>query len=1135
MKGIIGLIHWVIEYAVRHKAQVFAVVFCGCVAGYWCMSTLKLDAVPDLGDTQVIIYSRWDRSPELIESQVTYPIVTALLGAPHVKTVRGVSDFGYSFVYVIFEDNTDLYWARSRTMEYLSGVQSQLPDGVKTQIGPDATSLGWIFQYALVDKSGKLSTSQLSGYQDWYLRYYLKAVPGVADVAAAGELRRQYQVNVDPNRLRNFGISISQVVDAVREGNVETSGRLLEFGGTEYMVRGRGYAKTLDDFRNIAVPRPVGSGRPDSGSVRLRDLGEVTTGPDLRRGVTDLDGQGDVVSGIVMMRSGENALEVIDRVKAKLKEIEPSLPQGVEVVPIYDRSTLIHRTIGSVRLTIFEVIITVALVILIFLWHFPSAIIPLVTMPAAILISFIPLRLLGISANVMSLAGVAIAFGELVDASILIVEQSYKRLEQWEATGCRGRQSDIVLGAVKEVAGPIVFCLLLIAVSVLPVFALEGQEGRMFRPLAYTKSLAMIVAAVMAITLDPALRLLLTKARRFEFGPQWVRRFMNALTNGRIRREEQHPISGPMVRVYEPVVRWTLRYKWVVIGCAAAMIAITVPVFLALGSEFMPAMNEGTILYMPTTMPGISVNEAQKLLIATDSILKQFPEVDRVLGKAGRADTPTDPAPLSMLETLITLKPQSDWRKVDTWYSSWAPEWTRPMLRPITPDTISPERLVREMNASLQAPGVSNAWTTPIKGRIDMLTSGIRTPVGLKISGRDVETIEAIGNQVQAILPSVRGTANVFSEHTNSGYFIDIEWRRDQLARYGISMAQAQRVVENGIGGDNVSTVSLGPERYAVNVRYMPDFRSSIDALKHVLVSTPEKGQVEVGELATLQMTSGPSMIRDEDGLLTGYVYVDLAGRDPGSYVAEANKLLHQKMSLPPGFTVTWSGQYQDMQRANERLKIAIPLTLAAVVFLIYLSTGAVSKTLIVLLAVPFSAVGSIWLLYLLHFNLSVAVWVGLAGLLSIDAETGIFMLLYLDLSYDEAMKRGQIRSIGELREVIVDGAARRLRPKFMTFATICIGLLPVMWSTGTGSEVMKRIAAPMAGGIVTSFLLELLVYPAVYELWRRRSLPRQVDPDEIESSSRSKLYDGERMAVSIERQLIGMDGALDFGLKSSK
>lgn len=1127
MKGIIGLIHGVIEYSVRHKAQVFAAVFCGCVAGYWCMSTLKLDAVPDLGDTQVIIYSRWDRSPELIESQVTYPIVTTLLGAPHVKTVRGISDFGYSFVYVIFDDNTDLYWARSRTLEYLSGVQSQLPEGVKTQIGPDATSLGWVFQYALVDKSGKLSASELNSYQDWYLRYYLKAVPGVADVAAVGGFRRRYQVNVDPNRLRNYGVSIGQVVDAVREGNVETSGRLLEFGGTEYMVRGRGYAKTLDDFRNIAVSRGQGSTPENAGPVRLQDLGEVTTGPDLRRGVTDLDGQGDVVSGIVMMRSGENALEVINRVKAKLKEIEPSMPKGVEVVPIYDRSTLIHRTIGSVRLTILEVIVTVALVILLFLWHFPSAIIPLVTMPVAILLSFIPLRLLGISANVMSLAGVAIAFGELVDASILVVEQSHKRLEQWEASGCRGRQSDIVLGAVKEVAGPIVFCLLLIAVSVLPVFALEGQEGRMFRPLAYTKSLAMVVAAVMAITLDPALRVLITLVPRFEFGPQRLRRFVNTLLVGRIRPEEEHPISGPMMRAYEPVVRWTLRNKGIVLGSAAAMIVLTIPIIFALGSEFMPSMNEGTILYMPTTMPGMSVTEAQHLLLATDSILKQFPEVDRVLGKAGRADTPTDPAPLSMLETLITLKPQAGWRKIDTWYSAWAPEWFRPMLRPITSDTISPARLVQEMNAALRAPGLSNAWTTPIKGRIDMLTTGIRTPVGLKISGRDVETIESIGNQVQTLLPSVRGTANVFAEHTNSGYFIDIEWRREQLARHGISMAQAQRVIESAIGGDSVSTVSLGPERYTVNVRYMRDFRSSMDSLGRVPVPTSEQGQVPLRDLATLRMTNGPSMIRDENGLLTGYVYVDLTDRDPGSYVAEATKLLHQKMSLPPGVTMTWSGEYEDMQRANGRLKIAIPLTVAAMILLIYLSTGTVGKTLIVLLAVPFSAVGSVWLLYFLHFHLSVAVWVGLAGLLSIDAETGIFMLLYLDLAYDEAMRRGRLGTIEELRQAIVYGAAKRLRPKFMTFATICIGLLPLMWSTGTGSEVMKRIAAPMAGGILTSFLLELLVYPAVYELWRRRSLPRQGHPEESEVSSRNKLYQEEGMAVSIDRSLIGVNGTV--------
>ena len=1093
-----AMIGRIIDFSVRHKFAVFFVIAAGCVAGYWSMSTMHLDAIPDLGETQVIVYSHWDRSPELMEDQVTYPIVTAMLGAPHVKTVRGYSDFGYSYVYVIFDDNTDIYWARSRTTEYLSAVRAQLPDGVKTEIGPDATSLGWIFQYALIDTSGKHNLAELRSYQDWYLRYYLKSVRGVADVAPIGGFSREYQVNVDPSRLRAYDISIGQVVDAVRSGNTETSGRLLEFGGTEYMVRGRGYATSLDDFRNMVVATPE-NGSP----VRVNDLGDVVIGPDLRRGVSDLDGKGEVVSGIVIMRNGENALEVIDRIKTKLKEIEPALPAGVKLVPIYDRSQLIHRTIGNVEITIVEVVATVTIIILIFLWHFPSAIIPLVTMPVAVLLAFIPLRLIGISANVMSLAGIAIAFGELIDASIVVVEQTHKRLEQWERNGRLGRHPEVVLAAVKEVAGPTFFALLVIAVSFLPVFTLEAQEGRMFKPLAYAKSWAMVAAAVLAITLDPALRMLLTRIKRFDFQPAWLCRLVNAALAGRVQQEEKHPVSGFLMRLYEPVVAWTLRWKWVVFGSAFALVLITVPVFLALGSEFMPPMDEGAILYMPTTMPGISIAQARRVLQVTDSILAQFPEVDRVLGKAGRAETPTDPAPLSMLETLITLKPRSEWRRVDTWYSAWAPEWLRSALCHVTPDTISTDELIQEMDAAVKAPGVGNAWTMPIKGRIDMLTSGMRTPIGLKISGGDLKTIESLGEQVQAALSSVRGTRAVFAERTNGGYFIDIDWRREELARYGISMEQAQKVIDSAIGGDNVTTVVQGPERYAVNVRYKRDFRSSLYALGQVLVPTGGQRQTPISQLANIRVDNGPSMIRNEDGLLTGYVYVDLVGRDPGSYIAEAAQVLHAKVHTPPGYVVSWNGQYEAMQRVNRRLWIAVPLTLAIVTLLIYVNTRSIGKTLIVLLAVPFSAVGAVWSIYLLHYNMSVAVWIGLIGLLSIDAETGVFMLLYLDLAYEDARIQGRLRTIADLRRAILYGAAKRLRPKFMTFATTCIGLLPVMWSNGAGSDVMKRIAAPMVGGIFTSFLLELLIYPAIYEIWRRRGMVIPVE--NLEESSREE------------------------------
>ena len=1075
-----AMISRIIDFSVNHKLAVLTLVAAASVAGWWAMVTLPLDVTPDLSDTQVIIFSHWDRSPDIVEDQVTYPIVTAMLGAPKVKTVRGFSDFGYSYVYVIFEDGTDLYWARSRTMEYLTSVMPRLPDGVKTELGPDATALGWIFQYALVDTSGKHSLADLRSYQDWYLRYYLRSVPGVAEVAPIGGYTRQYQVNLDPNRLRAYGIPVSRVVEAVRSGNNESSGRLLEFGGTEYMVRGRGYARSLEDFENI--PLSVS----DTGSqIRIKDVGQVVIGPDLRRGLTDLDGTGEVVSGIVVMRNQENALDVINRVKAKIKEIEPGFPPGIKIVPIYDRSELIHNTIGTVKGTILQVALTVVLIILVFLWHFPSAAIPIVTMPIAVLLAFIPFRMLGISANVMSLAGVAIAFSELVDASIVVVEQTHKKLELWEKAGRRRDSRDIVLSAIKEVAGPTFFALLVIAVSFLPVLTLEAQEGRMFRPLAYTKTLTMVVAALLAVTLDPALRLLLVRAERFHFRPQWLCRAANAVLIGRVKSEDRHPVSRRLIRVYEPVVRWTLGHRWLVIGSAVALVVATLPVFYGLGSEAMPPLDEGAILYMPTTLPGISIRQAELLLQASDRAIRQFPEVDRVLGKAGRAETATDPAPLSMLETLIVLKPRSAWRHVDTWYSSWAPEWAKRVFRHITPDTISTDELVSQMNAALKLPGVSNSWTMPIRGRIDMLTTGIRTAVGLKIAGADLRHIQEIGGDIESLLKTVKGTRTVLAERTADGYFLDLDWDREQLARYGISVQDAQKVVENAIGGDNVSTVVVGPERYRVNVRYQRDFRSDLSALGRIPVPAAGQRQLPLSDLARITTTSGPAMIRNENGLLTGYVYVDVAGRDPESYIREANQLLHDQLKLPPGYSFAWSGQYEAMRRVKERLKLVVPVTLLLISLLLYLNTGSMAKAMIVLLAVPFSAVGAIWFLYAVGYNMSVAVWVGLIALLGIDAETGVFMLLYLDLAYDERKREGRMSSLSELREAIVHGAAKRLRPKFMTFATTCVGLFPIMWATGAGSDVMKRIAAPMVGGIFTSFVLELLVYPAIYEVWR--------------------------------------------------
>lgn len=1070
--------------------------------GWWSIARTPVDALPELGETQVIVFSRWDRAPDLVESQVTYPIVTALLGAPHVKAVRGVSDFGYSYVYVIFDDDTDLYWARSRTLEYLSGVLSRLPEGVKTELGPDATSLGWIFQYAVVDTSGRHNLSELRSFQDWVLSYRLRAVPGVAEVAPVGGFTRQYQINVDPNRMRAYGITIPQIVNAIRDGNAESSARMLDFGGTEYMIRGRGYANSLQDFREIVVATPA-----DGTPIRIGDLGEVVEGPDIRRGVADLNGVGEVVSGIVIMRSGENALEVSDRVKARLREIESNLPEGFKIIPIYDRSQLIRRTISSTRETILEVVVTLALIIIVFLWHLPSASIPLVTMPAAVLIAFIPFRLTGATVNIMSLAGVAIAFGELIDASIVVAEQVQKKLEEWDKGDRKEKPSHVVLRAIKEVTRPTFFALLVIAVSFLPVLALQGEEGRLFRPLVYTKTLSVAVAALLAVTLDPALRLLLTRVERLDFKPAWLSRIVNLLLVGEVRSEESNPLSRTLMRAYEPTVVWTLRHKWVVFGVAAALLAFTVPAFMTLGSEFMPTLDEGSILYMPTTMPGVSIAQAQRLLQTTDLVLKQFPEVDQVIGKAGRAETATDPAPLSMLETVITLKPRSQWRQLPTWYSSWAPNWTKRFLRHITPDTISTEELIGQMDSALKVPGLSNAWTMPIRGRIDMLTSGIRTPVGLKIQGDDPSQIERIGEQIAGILPSVKGVRGAFAEHTNQGYFLDVDWRREELARNGISIRTAEDVLSSAVGGEDVGTAYEGSARYPVNVRYLRDYRSAPDAIGKVLVPAGGQKQVPIGDLADIRVTNGPAMIRDENGLLTGYVFVDLSGRDPGNFIAEAKSILQKRIHLPLGYTISWSGQSESIARMNQRLKIVVPLTIAVAIMLIYWNTRSAIRTMIVLIAVPFSAIGAVWSVYLLHYNLSVAVWVGFIALLAIDAETGVFMLLYLDLAYEDAARQGRMRTHDDLRKSILSGAAKRLRPKFMTFAVTCVGLLPVMWSNGTGSEVLKRIAGPMMGGIFTSFALELLVYPAVYELWRSRKLGRRGhDPKDNPDAERSAV-----------------------------
>ncbi|MFA6093696.1 MAG: CusA/CzcA family heavy metal efflux RND transporter [Elusimicrobiota bacterium] len=1079
-----GVVERIIAWSSRNKFLVLALSAAAVLGSLHALRRIPLDAIPDLSDTQVIIYSRWDRSPDLVEDQVTYPIVAALSGAPKVKAVRGFSDFGYSFVYVVFEDGTDLYWARSRTLEYLSKILSRLPEGVRTELGPDATGVGWVFQYALKDASGRLDLSQLRSLQDWFLRYQLQAVPGVAEVAAVGGFQKQYQIQLDPNALSSYGIPLRKVVEAVRDGNDDVGGRMLEFAGAEYMVRGRGYARSVSDIGSIVVSADR-AGTP----VLVRHLGTVSLGPDIRRGIADLDGEGDAVGAIVVMRSGENALAVIDRVKARLRELEPSLPPGVQVLTTYDRSDLIRRAISTLRSKLVEEMIIVSLIILLFLWHIPSAVIPIVTIPIAVLLSFLPMAWLGVSSNIMSLSGIAISIGVLVDGAIVEVENAYKKLQLWDAQGRPGDFHAVRLKALQEVGPSVFFSLAVVAVSFLPIFALVDQEGRFFKPLAFTKTLVIGIAAVLALTLDPALRMLFSRMDPYSFRPAWFCRLANAMLVGTYRPEEDHPVSRRLFAVYDPACRWVLQRPWHAIGLAAALLVATIPVYLRLGSEFMPPLHEGTILYMPTTLPGISVTEAQRLLQIQDRVLRSFPEVERVFGKAGRADSSTDPAPLSMFETTVVLKPEAQWREKKRWYSP-LPGFLKAPLRRFADDRISYDELIAEMDERLRMPGVSNAWTMPIKARVDMLSTGVRTPVGVKVSGADTAVIESIGVKIERLLADVPGTRSAYAERTASGYYADFDLRRDALARYGLSVREVENVLLTAVGGEPVTTTVEGRERYTVSVRYAREFRDDLQKLRRVLVAAPSGAQVPLGELADVSLKQGPAMLRDENGMLTGYVYVDVAGRDVGGYVEEAKRRVQEGLSLPPGYALRWSGQYENMMRVRERLKLVLPLTLALIFLLIYMNTGSAVKTALVALAVPFSLIGAVAILWLLDYNVSIAVWVGMIALMGLDAETGVFMLLFLDMAYAEAAAAGRLRTRAELVEAIIHGAVKRVRPKMMTVCAAFMGLLPILWSMGTGADMMKRVAAPMVGGLVSSFLLELFVYPPLYLLWKGRGLP---------------------------------------------
>jgi Cu(I)/Ag(I) efflux system membrane protein CusA/SilA len=1038
-----GPIARVIAACAQNRTLTILTVLAAGAWGIWSLQNTALDAIPDLSDVQVIVFTEWPgQSPDLVEDQITYPISTRLLAAPEVRFVRGQSFFGLSFVYAIFEDGTDLYWARSRVLEYLSGVQGDLPSGVTPVLGPDATGVGWVFEYALVDRTGALDLADLRSLQDWNVRYALESVPGVAEVASVGGFVRQYQVQVDPNRLLALGISIREVIRAVRESNEDVGGRTVEFAGHEYAIRGRGYVRNLEDLRRVPL-RVNDAGAP----VYLENVATVQFGPDMRRGVVELDGEGEVVGGIVVMRYGENALRVIDAVKARLAEVEAGLPEGVEVVVTYDRSELIEASIDTLSRTLIEEMLIVSFVIFVFLLHVRSALIPILMIPVGVVLAFIPMVYQGLTANIMSLGGIAVAIGAMVDASIILVENIHKRLEEWEQAGQPGARNAVIVHAMQEVGSSVFFALLVITVSFLPIFTLEATEGRLFKPLAFTKTYAMGFAAVLSVTLTPALAALFVR--------------------GRIRGEDAHPLNRWLVRGYVPVVRFVVRRRgWVVVG-ALLLLATTLPVAMQLGSEFMPPLNEGTILYMPTAPPGMSMTEAADVVQRMDQELMEFPEVARVFGKIGRARTATDPAPLSMVETVITLKPRDQWREGMTW-----------------------ARLIREMDEKLRYPGMPNLFWMPIQTRTEMLATGIRSQLGIKVFGDDLATIEKAATAIERVVADVPGTRSAVAERVTGGFFLDVRTNREEAARYGLRVRDIHEVIETAIGGRNVSRVIAGRERYPINVRYARDFRQDLDALRRVLVATPQGAQVPLSQLAEFEFVMGPPFVRSESGQLVGFVFVDVGERAIVDFVRDAQRAVAERVSLPPGTRLVWAGQFEYFERAKERLKLVVPLTLFLVGLLLYLNTRSAVETGIVLLAVPFSLIGAFWLLWLLGYNMSVGVWVGLIALAGLDAQTGVIMLLYLKLAHRKRAADGRLRHEGDLEEAIVEGAARRIRPKLMTVVAVTAGLLPLLWSSGTGADVMKRIAAPMVGGLTTSFGLELLVYPALFAFWKRRSLP---------------------------------------------
>ncbi|MFZ5906610.1 MAG: efflux RND transporter permease subunit [Nitrospirota bacterium] len=1056
------MISRIIDFSARNRFIVFIVVAILTGWGIWSLQNTPLDAIPDLSETQVIVYTDWPgRSPDLVEDQITYPISSTLLAAPEVEAVRGFSYLGSSFIYVIFREGTDIYWARSRVIEYLQSIRNKIPSDVNPILGPDATSLGWGFSYALVDESGSLNLAELRSLQDFTVKLAVESTPGVAQVASIGGFVRQYQVTVDPARLLAYDIPLTAVIGSVRRSNIDVEGRVIESAGREFAVRGRGYIQNLEDLASIVVSTDR-AGTP----VLLKDIARVQLGPEIRRGIADLDGKGEVAGGIVIVRFGENVLSVLEKVKEKIqKDIAPGLPKGVQIVTTYDRSDLIHKSVDTLRNKLIVISLVVAASCVVFLFHLPSAFVILITLPLAIVMSFICMRYLDVTSNIMSLSGIAIAIGTMVDASIIMVENAHKRLADWERHGRQGSKTEVIISAAREVGPSLFFSLLVITVAFLPVFFLQAQAGKLFKPLAFTKTFAMLFSSFLAITLTPAL--------------------MTLLIRGKTSSEEQNPINVFLHKIYGPAVRFVLAKRKMVIALALVIIAVTAYPFLQLGSEFMPPLYEGSLFYMPVTVPGPSITEVSNLLQIQDKLLKTIPEVSRVFGKAGRAETATDPAPLEMFETVINLKPENQWR-----------------------EGMTVDMLKDEMNDVLTIPGVANSFTYPIKARIDMLSTGIRTPLGIKVLGTDIGEIERIALDIEQRLRDIPGTRSIYAERANTGYYLDIKVKREAAARYNLNVADVLDIVQSASGGLNLTTTIEGRERYPVNVRYARELRDDPESIRNLLVplaytpvvSNPVSevfrgsSMVPISELADIKVVRGPSVVKSDEGFLTAYLYIDYTGNDIQGYREKADNKI-SSVNTPPGYQVLWSGDFEYLLNTRERLKMVIPLTLIIIIILIYLNTQSLVKTSIILLAVPFSLVGSFWLLYLLNYNMSTAVWIGIIAMAGIDAETGVIMLLYLDLAYTQRKSEGRMKTAGDLQEAIMSGAVRRIRPKHMTVTVIIAGLLPILFSSGIGSDVMKRIAAPMVGGIITSTLLELLIYPALFMIWKEREIKNVTPP----------------------------------------